>query len=76
MVTGPPATLTTAVSAESWQFFAFVFAALVTFFFGALDSLLIGIGTAWCWGCTILTSPPPMDPDVEERATRSLSPVR
>jgi hypothetical protein len=23
-----------------------------------------------------LTSPPPMDPDVEERAPRSLSPVR
>jgi hypothetical protein len=38
-VTGAPATLTTVVSAESWQFFAFAFAALVTLAFGVLDSL-------------------------------------
>jgi hypothetical protein len=38
-VTGATATLTTVVSAESWQFFAFVFAALVTLAFGVLDSL-------------------------------------
>lgn len=37
--TGSPATLTTVVSEESWQFFAFVFAALVTLAFGVLDSL-------------------------------------
>ena len=38
-VTGSPATLTTVVSEESWQFFAFVFAALVTLALGVLESL-------------------------------------
>jgi hypothetical protein len=38
-VTGSSARLTTVVSEESWQFFAFTFAALVGLAFGVLDSL-------------------------------------
>ena len=46
-ITGNEAKLTVTRVAETWQFFAFVFAALVTLAFTLLDEIPDGLGRGW-----------------------------